>query len=109
MQHSPAAKPHAAVKPHAAAKPHASVAHNRAANLRMGWLRPGTRVILETSATTCSTRGSCAAGTFATPHAPGRTTREKIGIVMLVTALLAPIDQRRKILLLTIFAFIVLC
>jgi len=28
---------------------------------------------------------------------------------MLVTALLAPIDQRRKILLLTIFAFIVLC
>jgi hypothetical protein len=32
-----------------------------------------------------------------------------IGTSMLVTALLAPIDQRRKILLLSVLAFIVLC
>jgi hypothetical protein len=35
--------------------------------------------------------------------------RLKNGFIMLVTALLAPRDHRRKILLLAIFAFIALC
>jgi N-acyl-L-homoserine lactone synthetase len=36
-------------------------------------------------------------------------TQLKIGNRMIVTALLAPVDHRRKILLLSIFAFIALC
>jgi hypothetical protein len=40
---------------------------------------------------------------------PPDGTHRKIRTFMIVTALLAPVDHRRKILLLAIFAFIALC
>ncbi|MFN9078382.1 MAG: hypothetical protein ACK5WD_03595 [bacterium] len=62
---------------------------------RFQWRAVESGVILRTLGTDASS-------------APVGTPR-KIGIVMIVTALLAPVDHRRKIILLAIFAFIALC